>query len=224
MSLLRRPLFALASAWAMFLLATAAPLAIPDSVRRPWMDHAAAKTALVVLALIAMRASGAPWSAWGFRRGDDAKRRRSMLRGAALGAAASTAVLLSPARGMTWLADLGMSGIVGWIWLHSSVTEEIFVRGWFQRFVDSESRVALSAALFGSMHLMILSNGADFWTLGIIVTTTTALGFVAAQDRERTGALGTPIATHIAFNVGGFLAGVVVSLVLFAATGQKPIP
>lgn len=222
MKTLRQPAAAFAVAWALFAAASAAPLLVPGGAHAAWTEHAAVKTTLVVLAAAAMMLSSGSWSEWGFRRAVAPEWRRSILRGAGLGAATTALLILSPARGMTWIADLGLPGIAAWIWLHSSVTEEIFVRGWFQRFVDSDHRAALSAALFGSMHLMILKHRPDLWTVAIIVAATTALGFLTARDRERTGSLGPPIATHIAFNVGGFVAGVAFAAALFLTTGQNP--
>ncbi len=240
---LTSPVAAFALAWALFVLAALSPRMLtplglaPLLVEHAWLSHAIVKTVLVLLAFAAMFRAGGSWSHWGFRAATEPRWRRSILRGGALGAVATVVIILSPAAGMTWIAELGVPGIVLWIWLHSSVTEEIFVRGWFQGFVRPargepirlgafalSPEVLLSGLLFGSMHLWIVSQGADLWTVAIIVAATTMLGIFAAEDRERTGSLGPAVATHVAFNVGGFAAGVVTTLAMFAITGQRPIP
>ena len=45
---------------------------------------------------------------------------------------------------------------------------------------------------------------------------------VPALDCQRSGSLGPPIATHVAFNVGGLVGGVVVTLVTLVSTGYVP--
>jgi len=235
---LRRPGPAFAVAWALFLAALLAPdlaTRLGIGATPAWTHHAVVKTTLMGLSLAAMALTGGRWERWGFRRATDARWGRCILRGGALGAVASAAIILSPARGMHWLRELGFAGIVVWIWIHSSVCEEVFVRGWFQEFVRPEAsapmrggslgvdrRCALSALLFGSIHLSNIRYGADAWTLAIIATATTALGWFAARDRDRSGSLGPPIATHVAFNVGGMAGAIVTALATVVATGEPP--
>lgn len=233
------PSFALA--WALFALATLSPRIVagfgsgPALLEQPWFTHFVGKSTLAILALAAMAAAGGPWRDWGFRAPANPRWRFSALRGCLLGAAATILLIVSPAQGMTWIRDLGLPGIVLWIWLHSSFTEELFVRGWFQHFVRPASRrplefgswslspeVVLSGVLFGSMHLTVLSWGADWWTVAIIVPATTLLGLCAAEDRARSGSLAPAVLSHVAFNLGGFLAGVAAAIAYVVATGQKP--
>lgn len=235
---MRRPWRAFALAWGLFLIAVLVPEAWrwldPPDPARPWLVQALLKTALLLISLLALTLSDGTWAEWGFRRPEKPRWGPSLLRGGLLGAASSALIILTPARGMVWLRDLGLVGLVVWVWIYSSVTEEIFVRGWFQGFVrpgngplrlgpwELEPGRALSALLFGSMHLTILRNGADPWTVAVIVLATTALGWCAADDRVRTGSLGPPIATHVAFNLGGFLGAVLTTAISVAITGQPP--
>ena len=224
-----KPVALFALAWALFVLAVSAPAALaaalPETLaRRPWLDHAVTKTVLVALAFALMAASRRPLADHGFRRASDPRWLRSAMRGGLLGAVTTAALILAPTEGMTWIRDLGVGGIVLWIWLHSTVTEEVFVRGWFQSAIPGPRATLWSAALFGSMHLLILRQGADWITVGIIVPATTLLGLLCAQDRERSGSLGPPIITHCAFNVGGFLAGVAITIAVAVATGKPPAP
>lgn len=235
MSALRRPLAAFALAWGAFLVATLCSR-LPAVVEGPaWATHFVGKSVLALSAFVGMAIGGGPWHRWGFRAAASPRWGRAIFRGALLGAAATILLIVSPARGMPWLRELGLPGIVLWIWIHSSLTEELFVRGWFQGFVRPESaepvrlgrwtlvpEAVWSGALFGSMHLMILAWGADWWTVGMIVPATTLLGLFAAEERALSGSLAPAVVTHVAFNVGGFLAGVVAAIAFFAATGEKP--
>jgi membrane protease YdiL (CAAX protease family) len=137
---------------------------------------------------------------------------------------------------MTWLMqDLGFLGVVIWIWLYSSLTEEVFARGWFQGALSPWDgttvrvfgrQVALpvvaSALLFGAMHLALIGRGADAWTTVIIVVFTTSLGWVTAECRYRSGSLVPAILTHVCFNVGGFLAAVILAIGTSLITGRPP--
>ena len=56
----------------------------------------------------------------------------------------------------------------------------------------------------------------------VIVLSVTALGYVCATVRARTGSIRPAIAAHVMFNVGAFLAGVIYTIVYRVATGQLP--
>lgn len=93
----------------------------------------------------------------------------------------------------------------------------------FHRLVGSASGLELEDRARGSsLHLTLLAKGCDLWTVAILVAATTVLGIYAALDRHRSGSLGPPLATHVAFNVGGVLGGVLVALAALLATGQPP--
>ena len=148
--------------------------------------------------------------------------------GMGFGLLATILVLVTPALGMSALFEgFGFLGMVLSVWLYSSVTEEIFTRGWYQGAVtppdeapaaSGRAAVVSSAILFGSMHLSLVWMGADPWTVAIIVAGTTLLGLAAAIARHQSASLVPPILVHVLFNVGGFVAGVVHTVVTMTRT------
>lgn len=244
MSSLRKPVPAFLIAWAVFGTATLAPwllrqLGLSETLdAHRWLPHAVVKTVLAVLAIGLAIAGGAPRATLGLVRPADPRWRLVIGRGALLGALTTLLITVTPAQGLTFiLRDFGFAGMVLWVWIYSSLTEELFVRGWFQPFLEvddapivSRGRLSLSArvlasgVLFGSLHLPLLAKGVDAWTVIIVVIATTLLGVCAALDRQRSGSLGPPLATHVAFNVGGVLAGIVIALLTLAVTGHLPTP
>jgi membrane protease YdiL (CAAX protease family) len=240
----RRIALYFAAGWAIFLVASASPYLLArvglqawlDSI--PWLSHFIVKTVLAGLAVAAMACEGRPPAAFGFR-GASPWRRRLLLAGLGSGVVASLLVLVTPARGMTGLfAGFGLVALVLSIWIYSSVTEEIFTRGWYQSAVmpvgdvgdvgevgagSRSAAIASSAILFGSMHLSLLWMGADLWTVAIIVTVTGLLGWAAAVARHQSGSLIPAILVHVLFNVGGFIAGVIYAIVTIARTGNPPV-
>jgi membrane protease YdiL (CAAX protease family) len=203
----------------------------------PTAPHFIVKTILLAFTLAAVwisgrrsgPGSGPTWGHYGFRRPIGARWLRAAGLGGLLGAAATAGILLTPAEGVPGLRSFGFLGLVFSVWLYSSVTEELFVRGWLQSslrdaFPEGGSPVVISGLFFGSMHLSLIPSGADWWTVVILVTATTLLGFQTAHLRRRTESLLPPIAAHVAFNVGGLLAGILVNLVAILRTGAPIQP
>ncbi|HZL89537.1 MAG TPA: CPBP family intramembrane glutamic endopeptidase, partial [Pirellulaceae bacterium] len=122
------------------------------------------------------------------------------------------------------LAAYGLLGIVLWIWIISSIVEELFCRAWFQTVVGERTRAAVlwSAALFGAMHLPLLLADVGIGAVVVILLSVTALGYVCATARARTGSLRPAVAAHVMFNIGGFLAGVVYTIAYRVVTGRLP--
>lgn len=209
--------------------------ALPESVTAdyPWARQAVSQGLLAAFALAAMAVSRRPFAEYGFRRPAPAKG-HFKLWGLVLGAASTGVILAFGLRGMrTRLAAYGLLGIVLWIWLVSSVVEELFCRGWFQTVVagagtsdaaDERPRAAVwwSTALFGTMHLPLLLTDVEVAAAVVIVLGVTALGSVCATARARTGSLRPAIAAHVLFNVGAVLAGVIYTIIYRGATGQLP--
>jgi membrane protease YdiL (CAAX protease family) len=79
-----------------------------------------------------------------------------------------------------------------------------------------------SAVLFGTMHLGLLFSKVEIAAVVVIVLSVTALGYVCATARARTGSLRPAIAAHVMFNVGAFLAGVIYAIAYRVVTGQMP--
>lgn len=86
----------------------------------------------------------------------------------------------------------------------------------------SEGLVIWSAGLFGAMHLPLLFAGIEIAAVVIIITAVTALGYVCAMARARTGSLRPAIAAHVMFNVGGVVAGVIYTIAYRIVTGHLP--
>lgn len=109
------------------------------------------------------------------------------------------------------------------VWFWSSLSEEIYCRGWFQSSLPpGPSRVFWSAALFGSMHTSLFFAGVDIPSVLWIVLSTTALGYACAVVRESSGSWIPAFVRHAAFNAGGLLGGIVYAIGYRIATGQMP--
>jgi membrane protease YdiL (CAAX protease family) len=218
---------------AAFLLAVAVPALLRTTplvsfmTEQTWLPHFLVKTSLVVLALAFMLAVGGDRRTWGFSRPRTLDL-PAIAAAAVVGAATTGLIILTPAEGMRWIMrDLGLAGLVVWIWFYSSVTEEVFVRGWFQSALarggmTRGGRVAASALFFGAMHLSLLLTDTDGLTVAIIVAATTLLGVVVAISRERSGSVVPPILAHAAFNVGAALGGIVTTVTIHGITGRFP--
>lgn len=103
-----------------------------------------------------------------------------------------------------------------WIWILSSVSEEILFRGLFQSMLGSNSpqlirifgapistAVALSGLAFAAVHLSLLWEGMSPWFVSGIVVFTSIVGIYAALLRERSGSILPAIWAHIVFNIVG---------------------
>jgi membrane protease YdiL (CAAX protease family) len=187
---------------------------------------------MAAFTLGAMAMSRRPFAEFGFCRPVPAKG-HFKLWGLVLGAASTGVILAFGLRGMRGLAAYGLPGIILWIWVISSIVEEVFCRGWFQTLVagvgenDSHhehtpAAVMWSAVLFGTMHLPLLFADIEIAAVVVIVLSVTVLGYVCATARSQTGSLRPAIAAHVMFNVGGFLAGVTYTLAYRVATGHLP--
>ena len=229
------PLAAFGLAIGVIVAATLAARVLPESVTThyPWARQAVTQGLMAAVALGAMAMSGRPLAEYGFRRPVPAKG-HFKLWGLVLGAATTGVILALGLTGMrARLAAYGLLGIVLWIWVISSIVEELFCRGWFQSLAagagESDSHgertrpsVLWSAALFGTMHLPLLFAEMEIAAVVVILLSVTALGYICAMARARTGSLRPAIAAHMMFNVGGFLAGVIYTIAYRVATGHLP--
>lgn len=210
-------LTALVTAIVVFVVAASAAHLLPQGLRdaQPWLPQALLKTLLVVASLGLMRTMRRPFAAFGFRRASRSSK-RWIAAGVGLGALTTVVVLGLGLQGMQGVLEgYTFPMIVFWIWLVSSVSEEIFVRGWFQSAiamggVAQRTAVILSGAVFGAMHLSLLVYGVEPASVGVIVTATFLLGILCAWLRATRDSLVPAILAHIAFNVGGMIGGIVV--------------
>ena len=228
------PLAAFGLALGVFVAAFLAGRALPESVatQAPWARQAVTQGLMTAVAVGAMAVSRRPFAEFGFRRPAPAKG-HFKLWGLVLGAASTGVILAFGLRGMrAGLAAYGLPGMVLWIWVISSIVEELFCRGWFQTLAGAgqsdshgertRAAVMWSAALFGTMHLSLLFGDLEIATVVVVVLSVTALGYVCAMARARTGSLRPAIAAHVMFNVGAFLAGVIYTIAYRVATGHMP--
>lgn len=199
----------------------------------PWLPHAALKTALIVFSLVAIALDrGRTLATYGFRRSASAGWLRVVGAGMLLGVVATTAIVFTPAQGLRGMFEAyGPLQVIAWVWFYSSLSEEIFTRGWFQTLAatgdvpgTAPRSVIASGLLFGAMHLSLPFRGADGWTVAIIVTMTTCLGLFAARLRARSGSIWPPVVAHVAFNVGGAVAAVLLTIASLASGGAIPRP
>lgn len=199
---------------------------VPESMTKeyPWARQAVNQGVLAAVAVGAIAISGRPLADFGFRRSKPANG-RFLLWGLALGVASTGMILAFGLRGMgEEVAAYGLPGIIFWLWVVSSTVEEVFCRGWFQTFLGGHGRAAVgwSAALFGAMHLPLFFGGMEIAAAVIIVLSVTALGYVCALARARTGSLIPALAAHVLFNAGGLLGGVLYVIAYRISTGHMP--
>ncbi len=114
--------------------------------------------------------------------------------------------------------ESGLLGMICLVWLWSSFSEEVFVRGFLQSAlapwlstglqigrIRFSLPVLISAFWFAAMHLTLLGMGmSGFFVLSIFLSALT-LGLLAAHYREISGSLVPPILAHMLFNVIGGL-------------------
>lgn len=215
-----------AAGWAMFAASGAIAKLAPAGP--PWLHQLVLKSVLAVLSLAAIRISG-----FRFERTGAVPWMRAIGVGLAMGAAASFVILLAGGKGMRGVMQgYSFPAIVLVIWIGSSVSEEIFTRGWVQTALDRfrdrtiaglPAPVFVSALLFGSLHMSLYRTGADTVTAIAIPVFTFALGIWAGLLRHRTGSLAPAIAAHVAFNVGGAFGGIGWMLFRLALDGKLPV-
>lgn len=201
----------------------------------PWLKQILLKTILIVIALVgSLIMTRGALSRHGYRRATGLKWWPIIWPGLLLGATATLMIFITPAGGMD-MARLGSGAVIALLVLYSSVSEEIFTRGFIQSLMGHlrerktnllVARVSVPAIttglLFGSLHLSVYFGGCDVLTTVIIVSYTTLLGIVAGHLFEKYDSIVPAIIVHIAANVGGVTAGIVVTMVRFLITGELP--
>jgi membrane protease YdiL (CAAX protease family) len=153
--------------------------------------------------------------------------------GLVLGALASITNLATGGTGMAPMRGLSFLQIVLLVWLLASFAEEIFVRGYIQSYLEPLATrgfkvfrwrisvpVILSALFFSAMHLILLTTGMPLLSVYVILVFTFCLGLTAAIQRERTSSVLPPIVTHISFNVGGAIGGMIYVIIQVAIVGR----
>ncbi len=150
--------------------------------------------------------------------------------GIVLGSAATIIIIVTGANGNPNMQGLGIREKILLIWLLASISEEIFVRGLLQSYLNPlydtkinigkhniSYPVLFSAVFFGIIHLPLILFGADLITVSTIFLMTLSLGYFAASLREKNGSVIPSIGIHMATNIGGTMVGPIVYAILIGA-------
>jgi membrane protease YdiL (CAAX protease family) len=180
------------------------------------------QAAMLVVSLIFILAlsRGRP-SRYGFRIPTGAQVKAALVFGSIVAVITHVVValvwrLLPPSSGHPAAAGLSFLQIVVTVWIVASICEEVFYRGLIQSFlaplgsyglkvfgVRLSLPVIVAALLFGFMHMMLLTMGADTYLVGGIVGTAIVVGLTAGYHREKSGSLIPAILIHMLFNAYG---------------------
>jgi len=207
---------------------------LPHSWRSlPHVGGSLMKVFLVIFSLAALKLMTIPLSAAGFR-GTQSFLWISFLRRTTLIAFLailgviiinSIGVILSGAepRGFK---ESGLLNMICLVWLWSSFSEEVFVRGFLQSALSPwlstglqigrirfSLPVLISAFWFAAMHLTLLGMGMSGYFVLSIFLSALAMGLLAAHYREISKSLVPPILAHMLFNVIGGLPLLIKTLV-----------
>ncbi len=192
------------------------------------------KSALVLVALFVWKLLGRHFSEMGWRRAGCWN--RSYLAWYALAAAAMMAAsvvmiflgLLHPVA-----AKMSFLQIVLVVWILSSVSEEVYVRGLVQSWVAGRDdanganaifkpSVVSSALLFASMHVPLMWSPIGVKGGLTIVLATLGVGFACAVLRAKSCSLWPAIACHIIGNVAGLPGGILGVILYLLVHGRRP--
>ena len=192
------------------------------------------KTALVVIALIGWKLLGKPLSEMGWRRSD--WRGRSYLVWFVIAAAsmmaASVAMIFLGARHPI-ASQMSFLQIVVVVWLLSSFSEEVYVRGLVQSWVADrgdangissafEPSIVSSALLFAAMHVPLMWSPAGVKGGLVIVLAMVGVGWACAVLRARSRSLWPAIACHVVGNVAGVPGGILGVILYRLVYGRLP--
>lgn len=151
-----------------------------------------------------------------------------------VGMAASIAILILGGSGNPMVKQLSLPQIILFVWIFSSIIEEVFTRGFLQSHLSigaSTERLPvfrvsrptlIAAAFFAAMHLVLFISGIDAVSIIVTLLFTFSLGLLAGHQRERSGSLLPAIGIHMLGNIGGFLGGICYVIVLFLTGGKPP--
>jgi membrane protease YdiL (CAAX protease family) len=192
------------------------------------------KAVLVLVALLAWRLLGRPFPEMGWQRADWWN--QSYLRWfgiAALSMMAASVVMICLGLRHPVVAQMRFWQIVLVVWVLSSFSEEVFVRGLVQSWIADrddaygiassfEPAIVSSALLFAAMHVPLMLSPIGL-TGGLpIVLATLGVGFGCAVLRARTKSLWPAIACHVIGNVAAIPGGILGVIVYRLIYGHLP--
>ena len=207
-------------------LAMGVSKSLPADAPKALVSGLLMQTGLLVFSLLAMLILGkGRLTGFGFAMPQQAQWMSVIFAGFGVGLAAA-AIISIASTGKSPL-DMQFSPLqtVLMIWVYASTCEEVFTRGLIQSFlVPLADRginvwrrrlslpVLVSAAIFGLMHLSLLTMGSPILSVLLIVIFAFVLGLMAGYQRERTTSLLPAVLLHSLFNISGSLVGWIVSI------------
>ena len=192
------------------------------------------KSTLVLVAVIGWKLVGRSLGEMGWRRADWWNRSYSIcfaIAAASMMAGSVAAILLGVRHPVA--SQMSLLQIVVVVWLLSSFSEEVYVRGLVQSWVtegrDKDGNntaitpsIVSSALLFASMHVPLLWSPMGVKGGLVIVLSTLVVGWACAVLRSRSRSLWPAIACHVIGNVAG-IPGAILGVVLhYLIYGQWP--
>jgi membrane protease YdiL (CAAX protease family) len=198
------------------------------------VSQVALKTALVVIALIGWKLLGRPLSEMGWRSSD--LRNRSYLVWFAIAVAsmmAASVAMISLGARHPVASQMSFLQIVVVVWLLSSFSEEVYVRGLVQSWVATrdeakgvisafEPSILSSALLFAAMHVPLMWSPAGVSGGMVIVLAMVGVGWSCAVLRARSRSLLPAIACHVVGNVSGVAGGILGVILYRLIYGRLP--
>lgn len=153
-----------------------------------------------------------------------------------MGAVANLVIALAGSGGNPLVKQLNFPQIILFIWIFSSIIEEVFVRGFIQSHLSPLKNIKLNlgilkfdlptviaAVFFGAMHLILLVNGVEFLSLVIILVFTFSLGLLAGYLRAKYESLIPAVIVHMLANMGGVIGGIIFVIITVITTGKPPV-
>ncbi|MCC6425554.1 MAG: CPBP family intramembrane metalloprotease [Phycisphaerales bacterium] len=189
------------------------------------------KGLMIAVAMLAWLAMRRPWGEMGWRRIAWPRGGWKWVLMACLAMAVTAMAMILTRHRHPVLTEFSFLQVVLVIWVLSSVSEEIYVRGWVQSWCQAVEEagsgvltpsIVTSALLFASMHVSLMWMGAGVLGGGIIVCATLLVGWACAVLRARTGSLWAPIALHILANMAGVPGGILGVVIYRVVYGELP--
>ena len=192
------------------------------------------KTALILVAMIGWKLWGRPFREMGWHKADWWNRSYLVwfaIAAASMMAGSVAAILLGVRHPVA--AQMNLLQIVVVIWLLSSFSEEVYVRGLVQSWVaegrDADRNnsaitpsIVSSALLFASMHVPLMWSPMGFKGGLVIVLSTLGVGWACAVLRDQSRSLWPAIACHVAGNVASIPGGIIGVAFYRLVFGQLP--
>jgi membrane protease YdiL (CAAX protease family) len=206
---------------------------VQAQVQSPAVAQMALKFALIVVALGGWALTGRRFRAMGWKAPAWQRRDWACFVAAAIAMMAATIVMVFLGTRHPIVSKFSFPQIVGIIWILSSVSEEIYVRGFVQSWIDDGSdpqpggwrlspAVIASAGLFAAMHVPLMWSPAGFAGGLTIVLAMVVVGWACAALRERTGSLWPAIACHVVANMASIPGGITAVILYRLILGRMP--